>query len=245
VEAQLDAIEQNLATLDASLSQFVGMNPVVLVNPFTTKTTGLSSENLGVTDYYAPSVLVLLMQHLAITFAGLSIIGDRRLGIMELFQASPLSAFEVLVGKYISYLVFAGVLLIILTIGLVYGLGVPVRGRWLDLVLANSLLVFTSLGIGFVISLLAETTSQAVQYAMISLLASVFFTGFFMSLELMADWIQVISWLLPATYGIQWLQEIMLRGMAPDPTLLVTLGGFGVALFMVAWLLLRRLMARQ
>jgi ABC-type polysaccharide/polyol phosphate export permease len=61
----------------------------------------------------------------------------------------------------------------------------------------------------------------------------------------MADWIQVISWLLPATYGIQWLQEIMLRGMAPDPTLLVTLGGFGVALFMVAWLLLRRLMARQ
>jgi ABC-2 type transport system permease protein len=98
---------------------------------------------------------------------------------------------------------------------------------------------------GFVISLLAETTSQAVQYAMIVLLASVFFTGFFLSLDLMADWIQVISWLLPATYGVQWLQEIMLRGMAPDPLLLWVLGGFGMTLFVVAWILLRRLMARQ
>ncbi len=245
VETQLDVVGQNLATMDATLSQLSSLDPVVLVNPFTTETTGLSSENLGVTDYYAPSVLVLLMQHLSITFAGLSIVQDRRLGIMELFQASPLSAFEVLVGKYISYLVFAGLLLAILTLGLVYGLGVPVRGQWLDFVLANGLLIFASLGVGFVISLLAETTSQAVQYAMIALLASVFFTGFFLSLELMADWIGVISWLLPATYGVQWMQEIMLRGMAPAPILLAILGGFGVALFIVAWLLLRRLMARK
>lgn len=245
VEAHLDAIEQSLATMDATLSQLASMEPVVLINPFTTETTGLSSENLGVTDYYAPSVLVLLVQHLSITFAGLSIVQDRRLGIMELFQASPLSSFEMLLGKYVSYLIFAGLLLVILTLGLVHGLEVPVRGRWFDLVLANGLLVFASLGMGFVISLLAETTSQAVQYAMIVLLASVFFTGFFLSLDLMADWIQVISWLLPATYGVQWLQEIMLRGMAPDPLLLWGLGGFGVTLFVVAWILLRRLMARQ
>jgi len=45
--------------------------------------------------------------------------------------------------------------------------------------------LFTSLGIGLAISIVSQTDSKAVQYSMIILLASVFFNGFIMSLDML------------------------------------------------------------
>ena len=47
-----------------------------------------------------------------------------------------------------------------------------------SLALTVSLVIFASLGLGFAISGLAKTDSQAVQYSMVVLLLSIFFTGF-------------------------------------------------------------------
>jgi ABC-2 type transport system permease protein len=104
-------------------------------------------------------------------------------------------------------------------------------------------LLFTSLGIGFIISLLSKTDIQAVQYSMIVLLMSVFFSGFLLDLESLRESVRVISWALPATYGILLLRNIMLRG---DPLALASfmqLVAIGLGLFLVAWALLRRSMA--
>jgi len=73
--------------------------------------------------------------------------------------------------------------------------------------------LFTSLGIGFAISIVSQTDSQAVQYSMIILLASVFFSGFIMSLDMLLPPVRVISWLLPTTYGTLLLRDIALRGL--------------------------------
>ena len=196
------------------------------------------------TDYFAPGVIVLLLQHLAVTFAALSIVRDRRLGTMELFRVSPASSAEILVGKYLSYLLFGGLLATILSMLVVFGLQVPMLGDWLSYGLVIAALLFACLGIGFVISLAAQTESQAIQYVMIVLLASVFFSGFFLSLRLLWDGVRVVSWGLPATSGIILLQDIMLRGGPPNPVLLGGLAALGVSLFLIAFNLLRRAMAR-
>jgi len=196
------------------------------------------------TDYFAPGVIVLLLQHLAVTFAALSIVRDHRLGTMELFRVSPASSAEILVGKYLSYLLFGGLLATILSMLVVFGLQVPMLGDWLSYGLVIAALLFACLGIGFVISLAAQTESQAIQYVMIVLLASVFFSGFFLSLRLLWDGVRVVSWGLPATSGIILLQDIMLRGGPPNPVLLGGLAALGVSLFLIAFNLLRRAMAR-
>jgi ABC-2 type transport system permease protein len=108
-----------------------------------------------------------------------------------------------------------------------------------------ALVLFASLGVGFVISLLSQTDSQAVQLAMLVLLASVFFSGFFMALYLFWPVVRIVSWALPVTYGIQLLQSIMLRGAAPNFTYMGGLLAIGLSLFIVAWFLLNRLMARR
>jgi hypothetical protein len=55
----------------------------------------------------------------------------------------------------------------------------------------------------------------------------------------------MVSWAVPATYGILLLQNIMLRGFVINVNVLFSLIAIGAALFFIAWLLLRRLMARN
>jgi ABC-2 type transport system permease protein len=102
------------------------------------------------------------------------------------------------------------------------------------------MLIFTSLGAGFFFSLVAETEIQAVQYSMLLLLASIFFSGFFLDLRMMWEPVRAISWVLPTTYAIRLVQDVMLRGYSAGPQLVAGLAGIGILLFIVDWYSLRR-----
>jgi ABC-type polysaccharide/polyol phosphate export permease len=54
--------------------------------------------------------------------------------------------------------------------------------------------------------------------------------------------ITVIAWSLPATYGIRMLQDIMLRGSSVPLLLFLGVAGIGIVLFLINWILLRKLM---
>jgi ABC-2 type transport system permease protein len=240
---EVQQIEQDLSTLETQLQEFSSIDPNVLVRPFRSEAQSIASVQPTPTDYFAPAVIALLLQHLAVTMAALSIVRERTVGTMELFRISPLSAGETLIGKYLSYFIFTVIIGAILTALLVYGLRVPMLGSWLSYALVVLALLFTSLGIGFIISLISQTDSQAVQLTMIVLLASVFFSGFLLSLDLLIQPVRVISWAMPTTYGLILLRDIFLRGLSPDLWLLGGLSLLGLGLYLVAWLLMRRLIA--
>ncbi len=221
------------------------VDPNVMVSPFTVKYQSIAPVETTLIDFFAPAVIVLLLQHLAVTFGALSIVREARLGTLELFRVSPLNASETLIGKYLSYLLFAIVLSAILTALLIFALNVPMLGDWRNYALVVGALLFASLGYGFVISLISQTDSQAVHYAMLLLLATVFFSGFFMRLETLVQPVQLVSWALPGTYAIILLQDIMLRGTLTRPELLYGLVAMGVIFFLLSLFLLRRKMARS
>jgi ABC-2 type transport system permease protein len=242
---QVTDLESDLTTAHEQLSVFRSIGSSVLINPFNANTTSLSNIIFTPTEFFAPAVIVLLLQHLSITFASLSIVRERRSGIMELFKVAPITAFETLIGKFLSYLLFEILLAGVITALAVWVLKVPMFGRWEDYALAVVVLLFTSLAVGFLISLISDTDTQAVQYSMLLLLASIFFSGFFLDLRLMWEPMKVLAWSLPATYGIQMLQNIMLRGASAPATLIQGLALIGAGLFLVNWLLLRRRMEVQ
>jgi ABC-2 type transport system permease protein len=238
-------IEKDLSNLESAVSQFQQVNSRVLVSPFGSETHSVASVRVDLTHFYVPAVIALLLQHIAITTAGLSIVRERQSDAMELFRASPVSAFETLLGKYVSYLLLTGVLAIVLTALIIFLLGVPMLGSWFFYALIILGVLLASLGMGFVISLLAKTDSQAIQYAMIVLLASIFFTGFFIALYRLRLPVHLISWSLPATYGTTLLQDVMLRGRPASLLLLGALYAFGAFFFLLAWFQLHRTMARE
>jgi ABC-2 type transport system permease protein len=240
--AQVTDLETDLVSANEQLTTFRSLGASVLVNPFTADTAPLSDIIFTPTEFFAPAVIVLLLQHLSITFASLSIVRERRSGIIELFRVAPISAFETLIGKFLSYLLFEILLAGVITFLAVWLLKVPMFGHWTNYALAVIVLLFTSLGVGFLISLISQTDTQAVQYSMLLLLASIFFSGFFLDLRLMWEPMKVLAWSLPATYGIRMLQDIMLRGASAPALILQGLALIGIVLFFIDWLILRKRM---
>ncbi len=238
---RLDKIDKDITDLDGKLAEFQSIDPSIMVSPFRSETENVATVQPSISDFFAPAVLALLLQHLAVTFAALSIVRERNVGTMELFRVSPLSAAEALFGKYISYMLFGGVIAAILSALLVFVMHVPMLGNWLYFTLVIAAVLFTSLGIGFAISIVSQTDSQAVQYSMIILLASVFFSGFIMSLDMLLPSVRIISWLLPTTYGTLLLRDIALRGVDPNWMLLGGLIAIGLVLMFISWRLMHRL----
>lgn len=235
-------IENSIAELNTTLSDFQNMDPNVITSPFTVDTESVTGIELELTDFFIPSVIVLLLQHLFVTFAAMSIVQERRAGTMELFKTSPISAFEVLFGKTLSFFTFGLFVAATITLLVVYVLGSPMLGTWTNYVIAVIVLLFTSLAVGFFISLISENDTQAVQFSMLLLLASIFFSGFFLDLRLMWEPMRAFSFVLPATYGITIMHDVMLRGL---PLPLIYLGGLaliGLLLFLADWFIMRRLM---
>ncbi len=238
-------IETELTEVDTLLTDFRQVDTDVLVSPFRSEVVSITSVTLQPIHFFVPAVISLLLQHMAVTIAALSLVRERRSGAMELFRASPVSSFETLTGKYISHFFLAGLLATVLTLLIVYVLKVPMLGDWREYGLVLTALLFTSLGIGFNFSLSARTDSQAVQSSMVLLLSSIFFTGFFLALHRFWWPVLIVSWALPATYSTSLLQNVMLRGQNTTPLLLLALMGIGIALFLLAWFRLKRQMASE
>lgn len=237
-------LEEDLAQLETAMEAFRSADPNVIVSPFAGENRSMGGTESDLSDYYVPGTIAMLLQHLCITFGALSFVRERQTGAMELFQASPLAALEVLVGKYLAYWLAAALAAGALTGLLLLVMQVPMLGSWWEYAAALAALMFTSLGVGFLISIAAQSISQAVQYSMIALLASVFFSGFFLSLDLLRWFVRLVSWIIPASYGIRLLQDIMLRGLSFQVWEVLVLTGMGLVLFIVAWLGLRRELAR-
>lgn len=240
----MNRMDQDLSQIEANLNKYLNTDPNILVSPFNNVVKTILPVEITPVSFFAPAVLGLLLQHLAITLAALSIVRERTLGTLELFRVSPLTASEALIGKYASYFLFTAIIGAILVGLMVFVLRIPMLGDWLNLAAVTAVVLFASLGIGFCISLISRTDSQAVQYTMLVLLASVFFSGFILTLDALLLPVRTISALLPTTYGIVLFRSIMLRGTTFDPLLVVVLLVWGILLYFVAWLMLRRLISR-
>ncbi|HSJ89330.1 MAG TPA: ABC transporter permease, partial [Anaerolineales bacterium] len=99
-------LEKNISDLNTQLTDFRNMDPNVITSPFTVKTESVTGITLELTDFFVPAVIVLLLQHLFVTFAAMSIVQERRAGTMELFKTSPISSSEILLGKTLSFFLF-------------------------------------------------------------------------------------------------------------------------------------------
>jgi ABC-2 type transport system permease protein len=218
--------------------------PEVIARPTTAETDNVAPTDPAVLNFFGPAVFALVIQHLAITLTALSMVRERLSGQMDRFRVAPVSSMELLVGKYVAYAVLSGVVTAIVGALLVGVLGVPLLGGWPMFAGIVLLLTFASLGVGLLISLIADSERQAVQLSMLILLASVFFSGFVLPVTDFAEWTQYIAYLLPVTHGIATLQELMLRGVVTAQWSLGALALIGVVLYVGSLIRLRRVLRR-
>jgi ABC-2 type transport system permease protein len=215
------------------------ISPDVVAKPTEATTRNIAPTEANYTNFFGPAVLALVLQHLAVTLTALSMVRERLSGQMDLFRVAPINSMEVLLGKYLAYALLTVVVAGTVGALMVFGLGVPVLGGYLSAIGLVLLLAFASLGVGLLISLIADSERQAVQLSMLVLLASVFFSGFVLPVKDFIGPVQYIAYVLPVTHGIATLQETMLRGAVTDWWMVFALVGIGVALYLLSLLRLR------
>jgi ABC-2 type transport system permease protein len=210
----------------------------VLVTPVKPTYYNVQGNALDFMTFYAPGVLALILQHIAVTLGALSLVRERLLGAMELFRVAPVSLTQVLLGKYLGYTLFIGIITVALVALLVWTpLGVPFLGSVPLFVGLTLLFTLAALGIGFMISAWSSSDSQAVQLSMLVLLMSIFFSGFFLPLENFWAPIRVVGYVLPLTHAIDGFQNVMLRGRAPSEVTWLALGSIAALTFVCSSLL--------
>lgn len=214
--------------------------PDVIASPTKPVLVNLAPVQPTIVGFYGPAALALVLQHMAVTLIALSIVRERSSGALDRFRSSPMRATEVVIGKVLAFGLLGGAIAAISMWLLVSVLGVPILGSVALIALVVALLLVASLGLGLLISVVSDSERQAVQLSLLTLLASMFFSGFVLRISEFQPAIQVAAYALPVTHGISLLQDLMLGGTVTQPWQLLALGAIAGVLLLVSWVLLRR-----
>ncbi|MFN2483907.1 MAG: ABC transporter permease [Candidatus Limnocylindria bacterium] len=237
------AAAEGIAYLEATGETRVELTPELLASPARAETSNIAPSEPGVLRFFGPAVFALVLQHLAVTITALSIVRERLSGAIDLFRVAPVSSIEVLLGKYVAFGTLSSLLAILISVLMIEVLGLPLLGGWAPFAGVVALVIFASLGLGLLISIVSDSERQAVQLSMLLLLASVFFSGLVLPAEEFVPQVRVVAYLLPVTHGIRLLQDTMLRGGTNAAWELWALAGIGAVLFALTALRMRALLA--
>jgi ABC-2 type transport system permease protein len=229
---RVEMARDRLEDLQRTALMLRSIPPEQIVSPLRENYANVRGQAALLMVYYAPGVVALMIQHIAVTLGALAIVRERMLGSIEMFQVAPISSRQVIYGKYLAYVAFILLISVALTTALVL-LGVPLPSNLGFYVGIIVLLTLASLGLGFLLSVFSQSDSQAIQLSMLILLLSIFFSGFLLPLESFLPFISVIGAFLPLTHGINGLRALTLEGINPEPLTWASLTVLSVASFLV------------
>lgn len=196
-----------------------------IINNYNSEITGVhgTSINPVIRNWFNPNLeyrwyiltVIIAMLALVITLllTALSIAREREMGTFDQLIVSPLSSFEILLGKTVPPLVIALVLTLIMTLIVITCFKVPFAGSiWLFL-----LSVFVSLlsivGVGLFISSISKTQQQAILGVITFQMPAVLLSGFISPIEDMPKFWQYLTWINPVRFFIVLTRGIFLKGM--------------------------------
>lgn len=219
--------------------------PEVVAEPTRSELRNIAPLQPGVVAFFAPAVLALILQHLAVTLVAMSLIRERTSGVLEVFRISPIGSAEIIGGKVVAYGVIGGAIGLLTLALLTAGLGIPLLGGAGLVVGVVMLLLLASIGLGLLVAVLSDSERQVVQMSLLILLASVFFSGFVLPLDEFSRPVQALAYMLPVTHGIRLMQDLMLRGTTVYEWQYAALAAIAAVSLVLSWLLLRRSMTRS
>ncbi len=171
----------------------------------------LYNPNLESAHFFVPGLIGIIMQLVTLFLTSFAIVRERELGTLEQLFVTPVGRAGLMLGKLIPYALIGFVETLIVLAVMVFGFDVPIRGDLVLLLLLSVLFLFTALGLGLLVSTLAKTQLQAIQFAFIIMLPSILLSGFVFPREAMPTPMYLLSFAIPVTYFIEILRGIILR----------------------------------
>jgi ribosome-dependent ATPase len=179
----------------------IEVRPRLLYNP------DLRSER-----FFVPALVGIIMQLVTLFLTSFAIVRERETGTLEQLFVTPVGRAAVMLGKLVPYAVLGFLETLLVLLVMVFVFDVPIRGSLVALLLLSTLFLFTSLGLGLLVSTVARTQLQAIQLAFVIMLPSILLSGFVFPREGMPLPIYLVTFAIPVTYFLEILRGLILRG---------------------------------
>lgn len=143
--------------------------------------------------------------------SGMALLKERTSGTLDRLLATPVKRSEIVLGYLASYGIIAIIQATVIVLATIGFLKVEVVGSIPAVILISFLLALVALVFGILLSTLAKSEFQMMQFIPIVLVPQIFFSGI-IPLDSMASWVRYIGKLLPLTYTGDALTQIMMNG---------------------------------
>lgn len=224
----LDGSDPTVASTSLSAAQLIGQNYATQVlsekinrsgqsnyiqSPLEVRTQVWYNPDLVSAYFMIPGVIGMILYALTSILTASAIVRERERGTIEQLIVTPIRPWELILGKILPYVILAFLnTLEVLMIGS-WWFRVPVRGDLMLILLLSGLFLLSSLGIGLLASTIANTQQEAMLTVWMTLLPSIFLSGFFFPLEAMPKILQWISYIFPLRYYLEIIRSLMLKGV--------------------------------
>lgn len=159
-----------------------------------------------------PGLIGLVMAVIGTLITSIGMVREREAGTLEQLAVMPIKARSIIAGKISPYFMLAIIDMSAVALAGVYLFDIPFNGQLWLFALAGLLFLGVVLGLGVLISTVSQTTAQAVQMAIMTIIPQTLLSGLVFPLESMATWVRCIGYLLPLTWFVQVSRGVMLNG---------------------------------
>ena len=143
--------------------------------------------------------------------SGMALLKERTSGTLERLLATPVKRSEIVYGYMLSYGFIAILQTAVVVLAAIWLLDVEVVGNLYHVIIVNVVLALVALAFGILLSTLAKSEFQMMQFIPLVIMPQLFFSGI-IPLSSMGDWAQTVGKFLPLTYSGDAMSQIILYG---------------------------------
>jgi len=172
------------------------------------------NEDLESRKFIIPGIIAVIIMIVGAMLTSLVIAREYENGTMETIKSLPIRAEEFLTGKAIPYFFIAMTDVFVAMLMGQFLFGVVMKSSFWIMVLATALYLSVALSLGLLISVVTKSQLVANQVAiLVTYLPSLLLSDFVFPVANMPKFIQLITYVVPATYYIDILNGLYLRGL--------------------------------
>ena len=143
--------------------------------------------------------------------SGMALLKERTSGTLERLLATPVKRSEIVYGYMLSYGLIAILQTAVVVLAAIWLLDVEVVGNLFHVIIVSVVLALVALAFGILLSTLAKSEFQMMQFIPLVIMPQLFFSGI-IPLSSIGDWAQTVGKFLPLTYSGDAMSQIILYG---------------------------------
>lgn len=168
-------------------------------------------ENTSFFTSMIPVLIGFVVFFFVFLISGMALLKERTSGTLERLLATPVKRSEIVYGYMLSYGIIAIFQTAVVVLAAIWLLDVEVVGSILNVIIVNVVLALVALAFGILLSTLAKSEFQMMQFIPLVIMPQLFFSGI-IPLSSMGEWALIVGKFLPLTYSGDAISQIILYG---------------------------------